>query len=173
MATAKRTSDTKTVTKMVETKIHETVPTITLVLTPDEALTLGLVLSAVGGSPTKSRREHADNVHRALRGAGVDGLKRPEGLREIEGTLFFRQDDRLPDFVSNDPLPVVTGSRVKRVTDEHWFANSDHVKDYGDTECRKGDRGTVTSVYPGERALVKWDKGNGSCIALECLQVIR
>lgn len=181
MATATRTSETKTVKRMVETEITETSRTVTLVLTPDEALTLSLIMSAVGGDPGQSRRQHADNVQRALRGLEIDGLDQlPEGVRKVDGTLFFHQDDRLPNFGQGGGV-FVKGARVKRVTDAHWYKDGDYTHDYGNTECRKGSVGTVTSLgytewddesSPVNRASVDWDNGGSSCIALECLQVI-
>ncbi len=72
MAQAKRTMTE--VTRTV--KVTENVPTITLVLTLDEAQTLWYISQKIGGDPVYSRRAHMDAIDSALEDArahvGVD-----------------------------------------------------------------------------------------------------
>ena len=49
----------------------ETVTTVTLVLTVEEARTLAVLVAKVGGSPDHSPRGHASAISDALCGAGV------------------------------------------------------------------------------------------------------
>lgn len=57
---------------VIEVKVEKQVPTVTLVLTPDEAQALIEVAHRVGGSPSKSPRGHVDQVNKALRGLGYE-----------------------------------------------------------------------------------------------------
>lgn len=63
MATAQRTTKTKTVTKEV--------PTIRLDLSINEAQFFRKVLQRVGGNPFHSARIYADSINRALGEAGI------------------------------------------------------------------------------------------------------
>jgi len=53
------------------TPVVEVVKSITLVLSPAEAVTLAVITAKVGGSPDHSPREHASAIHEALYGVGI------------------------------------------------------------------------------------------------------
>lgn len=69
MASATKTYVTRTARKTVE--VQEQVPTVTLVLSADEAETLAAIAYRTAGSPDTSPRKHVDAVGDALREAGV------------------------------------------------------------------------------------------------------
>lgn len=66
------------------TSFTQTVTTITLELTKDEAQTLATLLGYVGGSPTKSQRANTDNIRIALNDAGIVGVPYSSSANPVE-----------------------------------------------------------------------------------------
>lgn len=64
-------SATKQIDTVKTVKTVETVTGVNLYLTLEEARTLAVVMSRVGGSPRISPREHVASVSDALHGAGI------------------------------------------------------------------------------------------------------
>lgn len=69
------------------TRMEEKLDGVVLELTQDEAQFVVDLLGAVGGSPTGSRRRHADAVDAALRKAGV--IRAYGGPDDKRGAVYF------------------------------------------------------------------------------------
>jgi hypothetical protein len=72
------------------TSVVKTQTVVTLELSGEEALTLGLILGKVGGSPTQSRRKYVDSVYNALHKAGFAPAHDDKEQQYTSGTINFK-----------------------------------------------------------------------------------
>jgi hypothetical protein len=81
------------------TATTETQTFVNVTLTEDEAHTLEIILSCIGGDPSASRRRDVSSLLTALRHAGIDNRWGGGNLRrwfESENAaLFFKDDDKV------------------------------------------------------------------------------
>ena len=64
---------------------------VDIMMTFNEAATLLAVCGSTGGSPTKSRRKHTDEIHKALLDVGVEYS--PNVPRPMRTSLYFNDEE--------------------------------------------------------------------------------
>jgi hypothetical protein len=82
------------------TATAETKTFVNVTLTEDEAHTLEIILSCIGGDPVASRRRDVSSLLTALRNAGIDQrFGQPHRMRDWfrggQNSLFFNDDDEV------------------------------------------------------------------------------
>jgi len=80
----------QTTVKMVEVKTE--IDMIELIITPEEALTLYLILCSVGGDPRNTLRGHADSVRRKLAEVGANPPHHNSVWKEGMPCLYFSEE---------------------------------------------------------------------------------
>jgi hypothetical protein len=76
----------------------ETIKSVTLVLTLEEARTLAVIVAKVGGEPDRSPREHASAISSALSGVGIVYRNSDEYALAVIGQSINFKDYPRKDF---------------------------------------------------------------------------